>query len=71
MFFAPIFAWLIAQAPSFAISLVVSILQRTGEINALEANGIKVGSHVIKAVEAVKTYSEPNDFPKEVHANGV
>ena len=42
----------------FGISVAVSILEKTGCINAAEKFGLKAGTHVIQAVESVQTYDE-------------
>jgi hypothetical protein len=53
------------------IKLAIALLEKTGVISSLEASGIRAGTHVIQAVENVKTYSEPSDFPDQVHKGGV
>lgn len=39
-----------------ALPLALQILQKSGQINAAEALGVKMGTHVLTAVENVKTY---------------
>jgi hypothetical protein len=55
----------------FAISLAITLLEKTGAISGLEADGVRAGTHVIEAVQSVKTYSSPSDFPQEFHQDGV
>ncbi|MGB9154406.1 MAG: hypothetical protein WCD70_15120 [Alphaproteobacteria bacterium] len=59
--------WLVPLLVKYGIPLVISILQKTGIISGVEADGIKAGTHVLKAVESVKTYSQPDDFPDAVN----
>jgi hypothetical protein len=61
----------------FGISLALSLLQRTGLINAFEADGVRAGTHVLQAVENVKTYStndqlnpSKSDFPDNARNAG-
>ena len=60
-------ALLIKYGPSLAIY----ILQKTGVLNEAEVVGIKAGTHVLQAVESIKTYSAPSDFPDESTRQGV
>lgn len=37
-------------------SILLYVLQKTGVVNAVEAAGIKAGTHVLQAVENTKVY---------------
>jgi hypothetical protein len=52
---AAVLAWLIAKGPQIAVSLAITILEKTGAISTLQADGVRVGTHVIRAVENLKT----------------
>lgn len=53
------------------IKLALAMLQKLGVITGFDAALIKAGTHTIKAIEKIKTYSAPSDFPTEVHSDGV
>ena len=40
------------------VSLAITLLEKTGVITSFEADGIKAGTHVIQAVENLKSYAE-------------
>jgi hypothetical protein len=42
----------------FGISLAITLLQKTGVISGLEADGVRAGTHVLQAVNNLKTYPE-------------
>jgi hypothetical protein len=67
---AIILAWLISQAPSFAVSLAIELLKKTGVVSAAQAQVTEAGVTVLHAVGNLKTYSSPSDFPSEVKQNG-
>lgn len=48
-----------------AISLAITLLQKSGVLNRFEADGVRFGTHVIQATKVEDTY------PEEVHRNGV
>lgn len=52
-------AWLIP----LLMKVILAILQKTGVITSLEADALKVGDKVLKAVDDVKVYSAPDDYP--------
>jgi len=53
------------------IKLAITLLEKAGIFTPLEADAVRAGTHVIKVMESIKTYSSPSDFPSEVHADGV
>ena len=59
------------------ISLAITLLQKSGVISDFEADGIRAGTHVLQAVQNVKTFSNNDqlnpansDFPSQVHNDG-
>lgn len=54
--------WLLPFLEKLALSLALTILQKTGVINSIEATGIKAGTHVIAAVSNLKT---ENTYPPD------
>lgn len=51
--------------PPWAISLIITVLQKTGAINWLEGLAIRGGLDGLEALKKVKTYSAPSDFPEQ------
>ena len=56
---------------------LVRLLEKSGVISGLEADGIRAGTHVLQAVENVKTYSTndqlnptQSDFPNNARNGG-
>ena len=47
-------AWLVPLLIKYGIPLAISILQKTGVVNAAEAFGLKAGTHVIQVVSTIK-----------------
>lgn len=60
---AVLLAWLIVQAPSFAINLALELLKNTGILTHVQADVTEAGVTVIHAVGNIRTYSSPDDFP--------
>lgn len=53
----------------YGVPLAIYILQKTGAMNALQAFGLKAGTHVLQVVEKVKTYQEYPDEAKTIDTN--
>lgn len=49
----------------YGIPVALQILTKLGFINWAERIAIKAGYSVVEAVEGLKTYSAPTDFPKQ------
>ncbi len=61
----------------FGISLAITLLEKSGVISGLEADGVRAGTHVLQAVENVKTFSDndqlnpsQSDFPDNARNGG-
>lgn len=51
--------------PPWAISLIITVLQKTGAINWLDGLAIRGGLDGLAALKKVKTYSSSSDFPEQ------
>lgn len=45
-------------ADKFLWPVILFFLEKTGRINQAESFGLKVGTHVLQAVESIKTYPD-------------
>lgn len=52
----------------YGVPLALAILQKTGLVTQADAALVKVGTHVLTAVEGTK-FSQ--SYPEEVHSGGV
>ena len=50
------------------ISLAITLLEKSGVLSGIEADGIRAGTHVLQAVSNLKTYDE---YPDQIHKDGV
>ena len=60
--------------PAWAVSLLITILQKTGAINWLEGLAIKGGLEGIRDLRKLKTYPEypgdpPSNTPNNLHVD--
>ena len=74
---APIAAYLVKNAAQIAVSLAITLLEKSGYLAKWQATGIRIGTHVLQVVENTKTYSHndqldpsKSDFPAEVNSGG-
>ena len=45
------------------VPLAIALLEKAGIISSTDATLVKAGTHVLQAIESVKTYSASSDFP--------
>lgn len=57
--------WLIPLLLKYALPFVLTELQKLGLISETEAIAVKLGLRVKVAVDGIKTYHAPEDFPSQ------
>lgn len=62
--------WLLTLLLRYALPVVLTELQKLGLITEVEAIAVKLGLKVKVAVDGIKTYHAPDDFPIQVR-NGL
>ncbi len=56
-------AWLVAAFIKYGVPLIISILQKTGAVNAAETFALKFATKTVEDLGNLKTYHEDSDFP--------
>ncbi len=47
----------------FLLSVALQYLVKSGMLTDIEAAAVKGGDKVLKAIDGIKSYSQPSDFP--------